>query len=244
MIGTLPGKTDPDKVYIMIGHLDDLPSSGNAPGADDNASGSATVTALAEIMSDYGFAYTVKFLAVTGEEQGLYGSTAYAQDALTRGEDIQAVLNADMTGWEGDGTPVPENLDINYNETSEWLGNLIAQMAIDYETGCVVDAFSCPGMTYSDHAPFWSRGWSAICGITDNHGFCGHVGTYPFYHTSQDTLVNCGDTGFFLVAAKTYLATLAHLADPLCKNPPPPTYGRMPHSPTGAWPPSSPATSP
>lgn len=222
VIGTLPGKIHPDQVYIVIGHLDDLPSSGLAPGADDNASGSATVTALAELMSGYGFACTVKFLAVTGEEFGLYGSTAYAEDALSRGENIQAVLNADMTGWEGDGLPSPENLDLNYNDTSVWLGTLFAQMAVDYQTGCAVDAFSCPGLTASDHAPFWSRGWSAVCGITDNEGYCDHGGHYPYYHTSNDTLANCGDTDFFIGAAKTYLATLAHLADPICRNPSPP----------------------
>ena len=219
IIGTLPGVVTPEKVVIMIGHLDDLPSSGNAPGADDNASGSATVVALAEILSQYSFEYTVKFIAVTGEEFGLYGSTYYANQAFQQGEDIIAVLNADMTGWAGNSQPPVENLDLNYNAQSEWLGLLFAQLASDYGTGCVVDAFSCPSLTASDHAPFWAKGYSAICGITDNEGYCGHGGNYPYYHTINDTLVNCGDPQFYFGTVRAYLATLAHLAKPLCANP-------------------------
>ena len=168
VIGTLVGKTHPELVYIVIGHLDDMPSSGGAPGADDNASGPAVVTAAARAMAPFAFANTVKFIACTGEEQGLYGSTAYADDAQDRGEQIQAVLNADMIGWQGDGSPSAENLDLNYNTSSQWLGLLFADCASAYATGCPVDAFSCASLTASDHYPFWQNGWSAVCGITDN----------------------------------------------------------------------------
>ncbi len=87
VIGTIPGRSTPEQVYILIGHLDDMPSSGPAPGADDNASGTAMVTALAELMADYDFASTVKFIAVTGEEFGLYGSEYYAAGAAVRGRE-------------------------------------------------------------------------------------------------------------------------------------------------------------
>ena len=214
VIGTRVGAVYPDRVYIVIGHLDDFPSSGPAPGADDNASGSSLVTMLGDVMSCYAFTNTIKFIAVTGEEFGLFGSTYYADDALARGENIQGVLNGDMIGWEGDGSPAPENLDLDYNSASQWLGLLFAQCAQDYGTGCVVDAFSCPSLTASDHAPFWANGWSAVCGITDNEGYCGHGGNYPFYHTSNDTIPNCGDPSFYYGAARAYIATLGHLADP------------------------------
>jgi len=64
-------------------------------------------------------------------------------------------------------------------------------------------------MVYSDHAPFWFNGYSAICGITDNEGFCGQGGNYPFYHQSSDTIANCG-TGapaFEAAAIRTYPST-------------------------------------
>jgi len=209
VIATQTGALYPDDVYIVIGHLDDLPSTPPAPGADDNASGSVTVLEAARVMSCYAFESTVKYLNVTGEESGLNGSEAYADDAFARGENILGVINMDMNGWEGNGSPDPENLDVNYNTTSEWLGLLFADCAQRYNTGLAVDAFYCPSLSASDHYPFWQKGWSAICGITDNEGYCGHSGNYPYYHTSSDTIANCGDPTFFYAAVRTSVATLA-----------------------------------
>jgi hypothetical protein len=225
VIGIIPGRITPDEVYIVIGHLDDMPSSGPAPGADDNASGSAMVTALAELMSRYDYASTIKFIAVTGEEQGLNGSESYAAAAAAAGENIQAVLNGDMIGWEGDGIPAAEDIDINLNSSSTWLGNLMVSASTDYPTGAAVNAFQCSSMVYSDHAPFWDEGWSAVCGITDNQGFCGEGGSYPYYHTSADTIANCGSgaAAFMASTIRLYLATAGHLADPLCERSDPPT---------------------
>lgn len=232
VIATITGVVSPEKVVIVIGHLDDMPSSGAAPGADDNASGVVAVTTAAQVMAGYSFSNTVKFIAVTGEEFGLYGSDYYAAQAASAGEQIQAVLNADMIGWQGDGLPsTGETLDLNLNSSSQWLGTLFAQCASDYGTGCTVDAFLCAGMTASDHYPFWERGYSAVCGITDNEGYCSHAGHYPYYHTASDTRTNCGAPAFFYGAVRAYVATLAHLADPLCSLPlpvPPATLDAQP----------------
>ena len=97
-IGTITGAVNPSKVYILIGHLDDLPSSGAAPGADDNASGVVAGLEAAKVMACYAYKNTVKFIACTGEEAGLLGSEAYAADAVTRGEDIRGVIAFDMPG--------------------------------------------------------------------------------------------------------------------------------------------------
>jgi hypothetical protein len=228
VIGTITGYTHPEKVIIVIGHIDDLPSSGLAPGADDNASGAATVISAAQAMAGYTFENTVKLIAVTGEEQGLYGSEYYAAQAAAAGEQIIAVLNADMTGWQGDGLPATgEDLDVNTNAASAWLGTLLKEAATAYGTGCVVKSFSCPSMVYSDHAPFWDHGWSAICAITDNEGSCGQAGNYPYYHQSTDTIANCGATAFYAGSVKAFVATAAHLAVPLCGG------GAFPPVPTG-----------
>jgi hypothetical protein len=188
-----------------------------APGADDNASGVVAILESAKIMSCYAFKNTVKFIACTGEEQGLYGSTYYADDAQSRGEDIRGVIAFDMPGWAGDGIPVPENLDLNYNTGvagSQALGLLFAACATDYSTGLVVDAFNCPSLNASDHYPFWQNGWAAVVGITDNEGYCGHAGNYPYYHTINDTIANCGNPAFFYAGVKATLATLAEQGDP------------------------------
>jgi|GEM_PF-1195781 len=234
VIGTITGTTHPERLIIVIGHLDDMPSSGNAPGANDNASGAAMVVSAARAMASYSFANTIKLVAVTGEEQGLFGSEYYANH-IPAGEQVVAVLNADMTGWQGDGLPATgENLDVNTNSTSVWLGLLLKEAATAYGTGCPVDHFSCPSMVYSDHAPFWDRGWSAICGITDNEGYCGRSGSYPYYHTSNDTLANCGVPAFYYSTVRAYVAAAAHLAEPMCGGGPfPPVPSGVTAGPSG-----------
>ena len=228
MIGTITGHTHPEQVVIVIGHIDDVPSSGVAPGADDNASGAATVVSAAQAMAPYTFEKTVKLIAVTGEEQGLYGSEYCASRAAAAGEQIIAVLDADMTSWQGDGLPTSgENLDVNTNSASAWLGTLLSEAATAYGTGCVINSFPCASMVYSDHAPFWDHGWSAICAIPDNEGSCGQGGEYPYYHTVNDTIANCGDPAFYVTTVKAFIATAAHLAVPLCGG------GAFPPVPTG-----------
>ncbi|MBP7147246.1 MAG: M28 family peptidase [Acidobacteria bacterium] len=214
VIGTHDGAIYPENVYIVIGHLDDLPSYGTAPGADDNASGSVNVLESARVMSCYAFRNTLKFINCTGEESGLLGSEAYADDAALRGENILGVINMDMPGWAGNGSPDPENLDLNYNDASTDLGLRFAQAATTYGTGLAVDAFLCPSLSASDHYPFWTHGWKAVCGITDNEGYCGHSGNYPYYHTANDTIANCGNRSFFYSTVKTSVATLAELGQP------------------------------
>ncbi len=220
-VGTIVGSVQPEQVYIAVGHLDDLPSSGLAPGADDNASGTAMVTAAAEVMSGYCFESTVRFLAVTGEEQGLHGSDHYADDAAFRGENILAVLNGDMIGWEGNGQPAEEDLDIIHNSNSAWIAQAMANAAAEYDTGLAINALLCSSMSQSDHYPFWSNGYAAVCGITDDEGICGSGGNYPYYHQSSDTIDNCGPgaPAFEAAAIRTYVATLAHLAQPIARVP-------------------------
>jgi hypothetical protein len=76
-----------------------------APGADDDASGVACVLELARVMSHYQFGATIVFLAVAGEEQGLNGSTHWAEAAKARKADIEAMLDNDIIGSSrsGDG---------------------------------------------------------------------------------------------------------------------------------------------
>lgn len=214
VVGEMTGAIHPERIYIVVGHLDDLPSSGPAPGADDNASGSVNVLEAARVMSCWATRNTVRYLNATGEEQGLKGSHAYAQAAKDRGDDIRGVINMDMIAWEGDGLPTPEDLDVNYNGPSEWLGVLFAENASTYDTGLIVDAFYCPSLTASDHYAFWQRGYDAICGITDNEDYCGHGGNYPHYHTSDDTIANCGDLSLFYGVVRTSVATLGEMAEP------------------------------
>ena len=104
VMATLKG-TDPNdhRIFIISGHLDSrrsdvMDGTGDAPGADDDGSGTAAVIECARIMSQHHFPSTIIFVAVSGEEQGLYGSTFMANKAKKENWDIRAVLNNDIIG--------------------------------------------------------------------------------------------------------------------------------------------------
>ena len=104
VVATLKG-TDPtdDRIFIISGHLDNMRSNvmdrtGDAPGADDDGSGTAAVMECARVMSKYSFSATIIFVAVSGEEQGLLGSTYMAEKAKKENWNIEGVLNNDIMG--------------------------------------------------------------------------------------------------------------------------------------------------
>ncbi|MDP4262611.1 MAG: M28 family metallopeptidase [Bacteroidota bacterium] len=104
VVATLKG-TDPndDRIFIISGHLDNMrsnvmDSTGDAPGANDDASGVSAVMECARIMSKASFPATVIFVAVSGEEQGLLGAGFMADKAKKQNWNIEAVLNNDIMG--------------------------------------------------------------------------------------------------------------------------------------------------
>jgi hypothetical protein len=107
VVATLPG-TQPeskDRVYVVSGHYDScvcaqdvLDSTSQAPGANDDASGTAAVMEIARVMSKYQFDATLVFMAVVAEEQGLLGSTHWAETARQKGIDVAAMITNDIIG--------------------------------------------------------------------------------------------------------------------------------------------------
>ena len=103
VIATLRGTATPDRYYVVSGHYDSMCSSPtnatcDAPGANDDASGTATVIELARVMSKRKFDATIVFMAVPGEEQGLLGATYYAQQAVEKKIDIEGMFTNDIVG--------------------------------------------------------------------------------------------------------------------------------------------------
>ena len=104
VVATLKGTNAGDnRVFIISGHLDNMRTNvmdrlGDAPGANDDASGVAAVMECARIMSRRNFGATIIFMAVSGEEQGLLGSTYMATKSKTQNLNIEAVLNNDIMG--------------------------------------------------------------------------------------------------------------------------------------------------
>ena len=111
-IATLQGTANPQRFYVVTGHLDSrvtnlLDSTSDAPGADDDGSGVACVLELARLFATQQFPGTIIFAAVSGEEEGLFGSTYMAQQMAAAGNDVQGMFSNDIigTGDAHDGSP-------------------------------------------------------------------------------------------------------------------------------------------
>ena len=133
--------TDPNdnRIFIISGHLDSRrfnvnDSTGDAPGADDDGSGTSAVLECARIMSKHSFPATIIFVAVSGEEQGLFGSTYMAEKAKKENRNIEAVLNNDIMGSNNSNeTHIIDNTKVRvfsegipHYETEEQLKRIMA----------------------------------------------------------------------------------------------------------------------
>lgn len=199
------GLSQPERIFLITAHLDDMPSGAYAPGADDNASGSVGVLMAADILSQYYFDCTLRYVLFTGEEQGLYGSYYYAQSAYNDGDNIEAVLNLDMIAYNSDAYPTLDLHSRSYIPGSTEISNLFVD---------VVEAYNIPLSPqvlvdnwlgdYSDNASFWEFGYPAILGIEDYDDFT------PYYHTTSDRL-NTLNLTYFTDFIKAAVGTMAHM---------------------------------
>ena len=105
IVATLPGtqSESTERIYVVSGHYDSICGDQGdvecyAPGANDDASGTVAVMELARVMSKYEFDATIVFMAVAGEEQGLYGAHRWAQDAVDNGWDVHGMITNDIIG--------------------------------------------------------------------------------------------------------------------------------------------------
>ena len=92
-----------DRIYVVSGHYDSMcnratDATCDAPGANDDASGTAAVLEMARVMAKYQFDSTIVFMAVPGEEQGLLGATHFAEEAKQKSVNIDAMFTNDIIG--------------------------------------------------------------------------------------------------------------------------------------------------
>ncbi|WEK47015.1 MAG: M20/M25/M40 family metallo-hydrolase [Candidatus Andeanibacterium colombiense] len=97
------GSERPNEVVIVQGHIDSMPSdvldpNSDAPGANDDASGSSLVLEAARVLSRHKYPTTIVYALLSGEEQGLYGGALLAEYAKAQGWTVKAVLNNDIVG--------------------------------------------------------------------------------------------------------------------------------------------------
>lgn len=210
VVMTIPGDWNVDEVVVIGGHLDSTVGGGvgpntPAPGADDNASGIATVTEVARVMLGQGFYpdRTVKFMAYAAEEVGLRGSGEIADDYASQGIDVVGVLQLDMTNYQGSVHDIVLIGDYTNSAQNTFIGNLIDT----YFSSLLWTTSNC-GYACSDHASWTFAGYPASI------PFEAPVGQHnPRIHTGSDTLAFSGGSGENAVKfARLALAYVAELA--------------------------------
>ena len=103
VVAIQPGTTEPNRVVVIAGHLDSrnsdiMDATGDAPGANDDASGVAAAIEAARVLSKYRFRATIVYAVLSGEEQGLYGGKVLADYAKAEGWQVEGDLNNDIVG--------------------------------------------------------------------------------------------------------------------------------------------------
>ncbi len=185
------GLTYPDSVIIAGAHYDVYAS--NAPGADDNASGTAGVMETGRVIMGHNYKRTIKIICFSGEEEGLYGSTAYANAAFTAGEKIKAAIIMDMIAYLKPGDPI--NSDVYFNTASTALKNNYASITSLYISNFAVAGATYPTSAGSDVAPFWNKGYKAIFPCEGQYSsISSNNHCTPYMHTSQDILGNSANS--------------------------------------------------
>ena len=203
--GGAPGAVLVCAHYDSISELSSENPDAPAPGADDNATGTAAVLELARASKGQNYRRDVVYCCFSGEELGLSGSSHFASKMASAGQPLVAVLNMDMLGY---ADKLPEDLDVVTNHRSIWLYDYTRRAVDAYVHNLGVDVTVDDLMRRSDHAPFWAFGYSSILIIDD------WPPTNPYANTSKDTLEKI-DFAVATLMTRGVAAAAASLASPV-----------------------------
>ena len=212
------GNVYPNKYYILCAHYDSFSWTDGfikAPGADDNASGTAAVLEAARVLKDFNFPYSIHFIFFAGEEQGLVGSHAYATNAATRNKEILGVINLDMIGYDGNHDQV-NGIHMGNGQSSKVLGDAIKHTLIRWELPLKPIFYTNESSGASDHRPFWENGYPAVFLTQDLRNDIN-----PQYH-SVDDKIDFINQSYLHANARLATGTIASLAsafDPILNVP-------------------------
>jgi Zn-dependent M28 family amino/carboxypeptidase len=194
------GGARPGEIVIVGAHYDSVVGS---PGANDNASGTAAVLALAKRFAGRKCGRTLRFILFTCEEPPYFqspsmGSAVYARRCRERNENLTAVISLETIGYftsEPQTQQYPQPFGLFYPSEGDFIaviGNvgsrkLVREVIESFrrhaefpsEGGAVPGEIT--GVGWSDHWSFWQEGYEAVM-ITDTAPF-----RYPHYHTADDT---------------------------------------------------------
>ncbi|MBP7843654.1 MAG: M20/M25/M40 family metallo-hydrolase [Proteobacteria bacterium] len=196
----IPGRSRPNEIVVLGGHADSISFRGNAPGADDNASGSADIVEVLNVISETGFTpeRSIHLFFYAGEESGLLGSAEIAESYKNEGKNVVAVMQLDMTSFPGSGLFKFSNMT---DFTTPTLRKLIEDLNTLYVGGEVIHS-EC-GYGCSDHASWYRNGFPTVI------PFESHMDEYnPNIHTPQDTItaeINFEHSAMFAKLALSYV---------------------------------------
>lgn len=215
VIGIQRGTLYPD-IYVVCGsHFDSFSyeamyGGGTAPGADDNATGVASVLESARIMTQYEFEYSIIYCAYGCEEMGLYGSEAYASRCQQQGMDIIGYFNNDMNGYlYGDQI----HIDCIYPNSVEPIGTYYMNVGEVYYPELPIRHVNF-NQGDSDHTSFNNHGYMGIYPFEDYQNYS------PYIHTPND-LIGTSVTSFEMSQqyCQMNIACLAEIANPVGDTP-------------------------
>jgi len=205
VIATITGTTKPNEVIVIGAHIDSIASgSSSAPGADDDASGIATISEVLHALMAKKFRpeRTVKFMAYAAEEIGLKGSKSIVADYVAKGINVVGVMQFDMTNYKGSPKDIYLMQDFTTGAQNTFVGNLI-----DTYVGATWGTSQC-GYGCSDHASWYNAGFT-----TSMPAEATYADSNPNIHSPDDTLEVSNNTAThalkFARLATSYVAELA-----------------------------------
>jgi bacterial leucyl aminopeptidase len=204
---TIPGDELPDEVVVVGAHLDSINLfGGDAPGADDDASGVATMTEIARLLvsQNVRLRRTVIFMAYAAEEVGLRGSDEIANDFADQAIPVAGVLHFDMTNFDGSEHDIVLITDNTDPAQTDFLGQLAATYVPEFPVATDACGYAC-----SDHASWTRAGFPAV------FPFEATLGTYnQNLHTANDTIdVSGGNADHASKFSKLGIAYVVEMAE-------------------------------
>jgi len=187
---TITGSKYPNDIVVLGGHADSILSSwwgggdGRAPGADDNASGIASITETIRVLMEGNFRpeRTIQFMGYAAEEVGLLGSNDIAKQYKAQGKNVIGVMQLDMTGFKGDRDYDITFIDDHTNKAqNEYLAKLV-DTYLKYPWHYSRCGYGC-----SDHASWTKNGYPAS--FPHESAF---NNSNKKIHTTSDTLATLG----------------------------------------------------
>ena len=216
VVAVLPGRTD--RRILIGGHIDSLnlrvdPKTGRAPGANDDASGVAVTMELARVFAQREWENTIVFVAFSGEEQGLFGSTALAKRASEEGWKLEAVFNNDTVGSSSNLAGYRDDRHVRvFSETGDDHQSRELARFIEWQVRQELDDFGVKLVFRrdrfgrgGDHTPFVREGFNAVRFIEVHE-------EYTRQHTPDD-LPEFIDQDYIRNAARANFVAMAAIAN-------------------------------